>query len=63
MIRNGHRGWELVEFARQMPSGKNPVVIERFVYERTDDRGEPQGKAVGYRTEGDREINFRRYLS
>ena len=32
-IRHGVDGWDLVEFSRQMPNGKNPQVIEKFVYE------------------------------
>ena len=52
-IKHGNRGWELVEFTRQMSSGNNPEVIERFVYERFGVQ-----QAVGYRTEGDTAVTI-----
>ena len=63
MIRNGNKGWELVEFSRQIPTGRNPRIIERFVYERFNTHGESCGRAVGYRTEGHTDILFQENLT
>ena len=59
-IRHGVDGWDLVEFSRQMPNGKNAQVIEKFVYE-LHHRKDPSrivATAVGYRVEGESEIVF-----
>lgn len=50
------RGWKLVEFARHLPSGENPEIIERFVYERQH-KGKTE-RVVGYRQEGTERIIF-----
>lgn len=52
MIRHNRNGWYLAEFARQMPSGENPKVVEKFVYERADHDGEIVSSVTGYRDEG-----------
>lgn len=56
-IRHGNSGWELVEFARQVPARDAPA-LERFVYERLDEHGDPCGRAIGYRAEGDPHITI-----
>lgn len=56
--QRGRSGWKLVDFSRQIPSGKNPCIIERFVYELIDEQENVLKRAVGLRTEGEKEIVF-----